>query len=68
MQGWLPKSLKSALIALVIAYIGFSIYCIVGYALTKATVEPIPSIIVGIPVALIIATVVFIFSAVRNSN
>jgi len=68
MRRWLPKSLKRALITLVITYVGFNIYCIVGYALAKATVEPIPSFIVGIPVALIVATVVFIFSAVRNSN
>ncbi len=68
MREWLPKSLKTALIALVIGYVGFNIYCIVGFEIAKPPVEPVPSLIVGIPVAFVIATVAFIFSAVRNSN
>jgi hypothetical protein len=68
MPEWLPKALKTALIALVVGCVVFNIYCIVGYQFAKPPIEPIPSLIVGIPVAFVVAIVAFIFSAVRNST
>jgi hypothetical protein len=66
MPDWLPKSIKAALIALPVGYVGFNIYCVVGYAVSRRPIEPAPSLIWGIPAAFVIAGIVFIFSAVRN--
>jgi cytochrome c-type biogenesis protein CcmH/NrfF len=68
MPNWLPKSIKASLIAAPLGYVGFNIYCVVGYAVSKPPTEPVPSLIWGIPVAVVIAGIAFIFSAVRNSN
>ncbi len=68
MRDWLPKAFGMAVISFVLGYIGFNILCVVAYAFSKPPTTPVPSLIVGIPVAFIVASIAFIFSAVRNSN
>jgi uncharacterized membrane protein YjjP (DUF1212 family) len=68
MRDWIQKSLGIAFIAFVVGYIGFNILCVVTYAFSKPPTTPVPSLVVGVPVAFIVAGIAFIFSAVRNSN
>jgi hypothetical protein len=68
MAGRLAKPLRDSLLALVLGYIGFNILCVITFAYSKIPTEPVPSLIVGIPVGLVIAIVTFIFSAVLRSS
>ena len=64
MRDWLPKALGMAGVSFVLGYIGFNVLCVVVYAFSKPPTTPVPSLIVGIPVAFIVAGITFIFSAV----
>jgi hypothetical protein len=67
MDTWTAKTLSIALMTFVAAYIGFFILCFVAYA-SSANAEPVPALLVGIPVGAIAAGIVVIVRlALRNS-
>jgi hypothetical protein len=66
MRSWTAKTLKIALLTFVAAYIGFFILCFVAYA-RSSNAEPVPALLVGIPVGAVAAGIVVIVRlALRN--
>jgi hypothetical protein len=66
MRSWTAKTLRIALLTFVAAYIGFFILCFVAYA-RSSNAEPVPALLVGIPVGAVAAGIVVIVRlALRN--
>jgi hypothetical protein len=66
MRSWTAKTLKIALLTFVAAYIGFFILCLVPYS-SSSNAEPVPALLVGIPVGAVAAGIVLIVRlALRN--
>jgi hypothetical protein len=64
---WLGRSIGIALLVFVCAYIAFNILCVL--LMFRRNEDPIPGLLLGIPVGFIAAGISFIFSIVRrNSN
>ena len=64
----LTKSLRTALVTFVVAYVAFFFLCVLSYAYSNPPKEPVPALLVGIPVGLIAALIAFIFSIVRRNS
>ena len=64
----LGRSLKIAAVSFVVAYILFFVLCVLSFAYANPPREPVPALLVGIPVGLIAAVVAFIFSAVIRKS
>ena len=63
---WTAKTLGIAVLTFVAAYAGFFILCFVAYAKSSNS-EPVPALLVGIPVAAVAACIVVtVRFALRN--
>ena len=54
------------MLAFAIAYVGFFILCAVSFAYAKPPAEPVPALLVGIPVG-VVALIVVIFRVVHKN-